>query len=78
MPTIPIQGPYRLFFYSGESGEPPHIHVEREHMKAKFWLSPVRLQSSGSFSRGEINRLQRLVEENREYLLRSWNEFYSD
>jgi hypothetical protein len=78
MPTIPIQGPYRLFFYSGESGEPPHIHVEREHMKAKFWLSPVRLQSSGGFSRGDINRIQRLIEENREHLLRSWNEYFSD
>lgn len=78
MPTVPIPGPYRFFFYSGDSREPPHIHVEREHMKAKFWLSPVRLQSSGGFSRGEINRIQRLVEENREYLLRSWNEFFSD
>lgn len=78
MPTVPIQGPYRFFFYSGDSGEPPHIHVERERMKAKFWLNPVRLQSSDGFSRGEINRIQRLVEENREYLLRSWNEFFSD
>ena len=78
MPTVPVQGPYRFFFYSGDSGELPHIHVEREHMKAKFWLSPVRLQSSGGFSRGEINRIQRLVEENRQYLLRSWNEFFSD
>ena len=78
MPTIPIQGPYRFFFYSGDSGEPPHIHVEQEHMKAKFWLSPVRLQSSGGFSRSEINRIQRLIEENREHLLRSWNEYFSD
>jgi hypothetical protein len=78
MPTVPIQGPYRCFFYSGDSGEPPHIHVEREHMKAKFWLSPVRLQSSGGFSRGEINRIQALVEDNSEYLLRSWNEFFGD
>ena len=78
MPTVSILGPYRFFFYSGDSGEPSHIHVEREHMKAKFWLSPVRLQSSGGFSRGEINRIQRLVEENREYLLRSWNEFFGD
>ena len=78
MPTVPVQGPYRFFFYSGDSGEPPHIHVEREHMKAKFWLSPVRLQSSGGFGRSEISHIQRLVEENREYLLRSWNEFFSD
>jgi len=78
MPTVPIQGPYRFFFYSGDKDEPPHIHAERENMKAKFWLNPVRLQSSGGFSRSEINRIQRLVEENREYLLRSWNEFFGD
>ena len=47
-------------------------------MKAKFWLNPVRLHSSGGFSGSEINRIQRLVGENREYLLRSWNEFFSD
>ena len=47
-------------------------------MKAKFWLSPVRLQSSGGFGRSEISHIQRLVEENREHLLRSWNEFFSD
>ena len=78
MPTVPIEGPYRFFFYSGDRGEPPHIHVERENMKAKFWLNPVRLQSSGGFSRSEINRIQRLVEENKGFLLRSWNEFFSD
>jgi len=47
-------------------------------MKAKFWLDPVRLQSSGGFSRSEINRIERLVEENKELLLRSWNEFFTD
>lgn len=75
---MPTQGPYRFFFYSGDGGEPPHIHIERELMKAKFWLDPVRLQSSGGFSRSEINRIERLVEENKELLLRSWNEFFTD
>ena len=43
MPTVPdIPGPYRLFFYSFDCHEPPHVHVERERNKAKFWLDPVR------------------------------------
>jgi hypothetical protein len=46
-------------------------------MIAKFWLSPPRLESNGGFSRQEIRRLQRLVEENAEALLRSWNEFFA-
>jgi hypothetical protein len=78
MPTVPIEGPYRFFFYSGDRQEPPHVHVERERMKAKVWLNPVRLESSGGFNRREINRILWLVEENRDYLLRSWNEFVGD
>ena len=36
-PTGLRVGPYRLFFFSNEGGEPPHIHVEREDPPAKFW-----------------------------------------
>lgn len=77
MPTLLHVGPYRFFIWSGDRDEPPHIHVERENKVAKFWLTPVRLQSSGGFSRHEINRIQRLVEENQEVLLRGWDEFFS-
>ncbi len=78
MPTVLTSGPYRFFFYSGDRDEPPHVHVERERNKAKLWLDPVRLQYSRGFSQREINRIQRLVEENRERFLRRWNEFFSD
>jgi hypothetical protein len=77
MPTVLRLGPYRFFFYAGDADEPPHVHVERDTDKAKFWLDPVRLQNSGGFGRTEINRIQRLVEVNREDLLRSWNEFFN-
>jgi hypothetical protein len=78
MPTVLRLGPYRFFFYAGDHDEPPHIHIERDNNKAKFWLEPVRLQNSGGFSRTEINRIQKTVEENREDLLRSWNEYFND
>lgn len=76
MPSVLRIGAYRFFFYAGDSDEPPHIHVERDDCCAKFWLDPVRLQNSGGFSRSEINRIQRHVEENRESLLRRWNEYF--
>jgi hypothetical protein len=50
LPTVFRSGPYRLFFYSSDHQEPPHIHVEREEMHAKFWLDPVRLENSRGFS----------------------------
>jgi len=77
MPTILQIGPYRFFFYAGDRNEPSHIHVERDRHTAKFWLELVRLQKSGGFSSVELNRIQRLVEKNREQLLREWNEYFA-
>jgi uncharacterized protein DUF4160 len=74
MPTVLKNGPYRLFFYRDE---PSHVHIERDKNIAKFWLDPVRLQNSGGFGRTELNRIQKLVDENREDLLRSWNEYFN-
>jgi hypothetical protein len=58
MPTVLRSGPYRFFFYSADGSEPPHVHVQREALIAKFWLKPVRLQDSGGFSRVESAGLQ--------------------
>ena len=77
MPTVLRSGPYRLFFYAGDRDEPPHVHVERDDCVAKFWLDPVRLQRSGGFAGAEINRIERLVTDNAEELLTSWNEYFS-
>ena len=78
MPTVLRLGPYRFFFYAGDRDEPPHIHVERDEQRAKFWLVPVRLQSSRGFSRQELHRIQQLVEEQNTELVRSWNEYFHD
>jgi hypothetical protein len=76
MPTVLRSGAYRLFFYSADGIEPPHVHVERDDKTAKFWLRPIRLQQSGGFNRVEIARLRGIVEENLEALLRSWDEYF--
>jgi hypothetical protein len=76
MPTVLRVGPFRFFFYAGDGGEPPHVHVERDDCEAKFWLDPVRLERSRGFDRKDINRIRKLVEEHREPLLESWNEFF--
>ena len=47
MPTVlNIPGPYRLFFYSFDCHEPPHVHVRRERMVCKFWLAPVAFNTN--------------------------------
>ncbi len=76
MPTVLRSGPYRLFFYSGDRDEPPHVHVERGESRAKFWLDPVRLHWSRGFNRSELNRLRVLVEEKEPVLLGAWDDFF--
>ena len=78
MPTVLRNGPYRFFFYSGDRTEPPHVHVERDDNEAKIWLEPVRLQRSSGFGRTEINRIIRIVEENRGSLVTSWDEYFNE
>jgi hypothetical protein len=76
MLTVLRVGPYRCFFYAGDREEPPHIHVERDDNIAKFWPEPVRLKNSGGFSRREISRIRRLIEDNQQGILESWYEFF--
>jgi len=78
MPTVLRIGPYRFFFFAGDRDEPPHIHIEREDKVAKFWLDPVRLQSSGGFSRNEIIRIHRVVGEYQIQLREAWNAYFHD
>jgi hypothetical protein len=77
LPTLLTVGPYRFFCYAGDRDEPPHVHVERDNHMAKFWLAPIRIQSNRGFSRIEINRIQKLVEEYQEQLLEGWHDFFN-
>ena len=76
MPTVLRVGTYRFFFYAGDRDEPKHIHIEREDKIAKFWLDPVRLQSSGGFSRIEISKIHKIIIENHSKLLEAWDEYF--
>lgn len=78
MPTVMRSAGYRFFFYSGDRGEPPHVHVERGDGRAKFWLSPVGLHSSAGFGRVECQRIRVLVEWHVDELLRAWHDFFAE
>ncbi|MGZ8261547.1 MAG: DUF4160 domain-containing protein [Methylotenera sp.] len=50
MPTVLRMGAFRFFFYANEGQGPAHVHVQADNRLAKFWLQPVNLASSISFS----------------------------
>jgi hypothetical protein len=76
VPTALRIGPYRFFFYAGDRDEPQHIHVERDDKIAKFWLDPIRLQSSGGFNRVELGRIQEIIREHHRELMEAWYEYF--
>ena len=76
MPTVARLGPYRLFFYSNEGDEPPHIHVERNGVTAKLWIDPVELVRS-AFPTHETERIRRMVTVYQSLIEEAWNDHFA-
>lgn len=75
-PTIDRVGPYRFFFFSNETGEPAHVHVQDGRKLAKFWLEPVSLAGSTRFAAHELTDVERIVRDRQAQFLEAWNEFF--
>ncbi len=76
MPTVLRSGPYRFYFYSHEPNEPPHVHIDRDDLSAKFWLSPVQLAGNFGFRARELREIQSIVTDSRHRFLEAWDEFF--
>ena len=75
MPTVKgIPGPYRLFFYSFDCGEPEHVHVRRDDATCKFWIAPLALASNSGFTPKHLNSIRSLIDANLGLILEAWNE----
>lgn len=76
MPTVLRAGKYRLFFFSNEGSEPPHVHIESGESYAKFWLRPVTLARSVGYGARELTILRELVESRKSDIEEKWNEHF--
>ncbi len=76
MPTVLRSGPFRVYFFSHEPNEPPHVHVDRDDRTAKLWLEPVGLAYNLGFSAREVAEIERLIERHRAALKEAWNEHF--
>ncbi len=72
MPTVLRKGPYRIYFFSHDMTEPPHVHVDRERISAKFWLQPASLARNLGFGARELRKLESIIMENQTELLEAW------
>ncbi len=76
MPTILRSGPYRIYRFSHEPGELPHVHIDHGSRSAKFWLTPVALARNLGFAAHELRTLRNLVELHRDSLLEQWHGYF--
>jgi hypothetical protein len=76
MPTIIRHEGFRLYFYSHEPNEPPHVHVDRGDATAKIWLTPVSIAHNMGFSAKELGELLRLVRAHQTQLLEAWHGYF--
>jgi hypothetical protein len=76
VPTVLRIGPYRFQFFMADAGEPPHVHVFGPNGMCKFWLIEVALAAPSRLQAQEQRNIERLVRDNRDHLLRSWDETF--
>jgi len=75
MPVVLRVAGFKFFFYQADlANEPPHVHVTKEGNEAKFWLDPVRVAREGKFRKNDLRDIERIIADNLEFLLNSWNE----
>jgi hypothetical protein len=56
--------------------EPAHVHIDREDASSKFWVDPVSLARNVGFGPREASEIERLIRQNREVLLKEWNDYF--
>ncbi len=75
-PTIFRIGSYRFYFFSREE-ERVHVHIVSSDGEAKFWIEPtVSLAAYTGFSKRQIIRLQKLVEEHKSEIAKKWKKHF--
>ena len=78
MPTIlQVQG-FRVYFYSHEPDEPPHVHVDKGGASAKIWLDGETVARSVGFKPRELREVVTIVRAHRGKLREAWRDFFGD
>ena len=78
MPTVLRVDGFRLYFYSHEPNEPPHVHIDRGGASAMVWLDPVALARNLGYPARDLTRILALVREHRAQLLEAWHGYFGD
>ena len=75
-PTIFRYKQYQFYFFAREEKR-LHIHVYSADGEAKFWLEPViALAESYKFNTKQLKQIQKIVEERKHEIEKSWKKHF--
>ena len=73
MPTILYIRGWRLFIYSNERNEPPHVHARKGNSECKYWLEQeafdIKEAYSYNLSLRERRIIRKIIFEHFDYIL---------
>jgi hypothetical protein len=76
MPTVLTIFGWRLFFYSNEGNEPPHIHCRNAGVECKFWLDEETFDISEAYSFGltprDKRQIRKIIFNHFDYIIEQW------
>ena len=79
MPVVFRHKGFRFHFYANEGNprEPPHIHVLKGGIDAKFWLWPdVVVAYNDGFNAKTLGELTEIILKRRREITNVWDEFF--
>ena len=72
MPVVLRLKGYKFWFYEADLDEPSHVHIGKGGKEAKYWLEPVKLARAGRFKPAELGEIERIIDDNLDFLLTAW------
>ena len=77
MPTVlTVQG-FRFFFWSNESDDPIHVHVEKGGAEGKIWLEPIiKVAYMHEFTSRQQKIIMEIITSNLFTFKQKWNEHF--
>jgi len=80
MPTILLVRGWRVYFYSEEGNEPPHVHATKAEAECKLWLRSETYEIEEAWSHRLTPRLRReirkIVFDHFDLILDEWNRHF--
>jgi len=74
MPTALREKGYKFYFVMFDLNEPMHIHIDKQHKTAKFWLSPVRIARNRGYRDHELKEIEAIIQAHLQQLIARWHE----